>query len=268
MRFLFPFLFVCLVARSARADVVVLRSGVRYSNVKAVPMANSHRVQFPNGRVQTINNFEIQSVRPGPVTWSAPVHAGDHRSEVVTTRPVVPPRVVPPAQVSEQKPAPAPAARDELSPVRKSALLPGWGQYAQKRPGASVLFALGTLLTFQNYWTIRQKHAAAERDYNDPIPVGLVAAQTLTGSLGVLQAFTINIAYLSNKERVVFERQNQGNLMFGALVSIWLWNVFDVIYHSPHWHEQGRLPGAGSEAPDFRLTIGADAFKVSLSFVL
>lgn len=147
-------------------------------------------------------------------------------------------------------------------------LLPGWGQYAQKRRGAAALFALGAIVTLQNYWTARQAHAAAESDYNDPVPVGLVAAQTLTGSLSILQAFTINIAYLSGKENVVFKRQNEGNLMLGALVSIWFWNVLDVIFHSDHWKKDGQLLGGHSDTPDFRLTVQKDGFSVGLSFTL
>ena len=158
--------------------------------------------------------------------------------------------------------------RYDLSPVLKSAILPGWGQFAQERTGAAALFALGVFFTFQNYWTVRQAHAAAERDYNDPVPVGLVAAQALVAPLGIGQAFAINFGYLSNKESSVLDRQREGNMMLGAVLSIWFWNILDVIFHSDHWKKDGRLLGGYNEAIDFRLIVQKDAVSIGMSFSL
>ena len=237
------------------ADTVELRSGTTYTNVKAVPVGNAHRVQFPNGRVRNIPNAAIRSVRPAPVNWPGPA-------------PVQPPPGARVAVIESRPPARQESFPFDLSPLAKSAILPGWGQYAQNRRVSGVLFQLGTACAFQYYWSIREKHAAAVRRYNDPVLVGVVAAQTATGSLTILEAAAVNLTYLAREEREVFRLQDAGNQAFGLLFAVWTWNLLDVIFHSSVWKQEGRILATPTVMPEWGIGITNEAVSVSIRLPL
>lgn len=244
-----------IVPGMLRADTIVLRSGIRYADVKVQPVGESHRVFFEDGRVHLISNSDIRSVRRGPTTWTTvrSVDVPKPQEIVPAPEPVKPPPV--------REPAPL------LSPLLKSIVAPGWGQYAQGRPLAAALYSSLTLLTFQRYWTYRQQHAAAERDYNDPMPVGLVAAQSTTGVLTVGQASLMNIAYLGQKERKVYAIQRQGNNMFLLLSAVWVWNILDIGRGGVPWERDWsrvRNPGV----PDFAIYFRRDSIEFGARFGL
>lgn len=240
-----------------RADDVVLRSGVRFRDVKTEPSGHSHRILFRDGRVQVVPNAQIRSLRPAPTTWTKavpPEPQHEPAAKPVEPVPVAPVEPDPPATdipaVPETNTAPEngpiPDSRPELpakngipwTPVLKSAILPGWGQYSLGREQTGALYAATSLFILQRYWTYRQRHATAEAEYNDPVPVGAVASQTLTGGVSLLDAAATNLIYLSDKERKVHSLEKQGNSMVLAFTLIWGWNMLDILYTGSPWSRE------------------------------
>lgn len=234
-----------------RADDVVLRSGMSYRDVKTEARGELHRIVFQDGRVLTVPNAWIRSLRPAPVTWTTPARKltiplpPERAKPARTTRVPLPPKREPP------RPAPAPEGNppDERrplarsgrpgpipwTPVLKSAVLPGWGQQSTGRPAAGALFAASSIYVLQRYWSVRQQHATAEAAYNDPLPVSAVASQTLTGALPLVNAAAINLVYLSEKEQRVRLLEKQGNSMVLAFSLLWGWNMLDILHETGLW---------------------------------
>lgn len=231
------------------ADVVILRSGLHYSDVRVQPFAESHRILFSSGRVLIIPNSEIRSVRPGPTTWNQPAQAiGSAKS-----RSVEPIHSITPSVEQGDSTEKVRLSEYRWKPIIKSAVFPGWGQYAEGREGAGSLYTISTVLALQQYWTLRQKHEEAERDYNDPRPVAAVVVQAWAGSLSILDAAAINIAYLSQKERQVHNLQEQGNNMASVLMLIWGWNMLDIVSGKALWWSRGSGPTSGKPALNFQI---------------
>ncbi|MCE9597368.1 MAG: hypothetical protein K8S54_05310 [Spirochaetia bacterium] len=210
-------LALCVFSVNLHADTVVLKSGVRYNDVKAEPIAQFHRIRFSDGRVEVLPNSIIRSVRPGATSWSQ------------VYIPVVPQKIPDPVVPRPEIPLnPVKVPAFVLTPTMKSVVFPGWGQYAEQRRITGAVYAAAGVLALERYWYFRQKHAAAERQYNDPIPVGIVASQSLTGSLSLVDAALINFVYLAGQEKKVYKLQNQGNSMIMAYGLVWAWNLFDI----------------------------------------
>jgi hypothetical protein len=68
--------------------------------------------------------------------------------------------------------------------------------------------------------------------------VGAIVSQSLSGNLTLEQAAITNLAYLAEKERRVFQLQNEGNNILLLLGLLWGWNMFDVIYGGQPWEKQ------------------------------
>lgn len=245
------------------ADSITLKSGVHYNDVKTRPSAGKHTVYFRDGRVLVISNSEIRSVRPNPTTWQKAV------------RPVPEPKVeiahpslhaiMAAGVASRSLPLPNAAdnATDKWGPVLRSAVLPGWGQYSSDRPKAGILYASGIALLFQQYWVVRNQHAAAERAYNDPLPVGAVALQSLTGGIGLGEAAAINLTYLAIKERDVFRLQKRGNNLVLLMGLAWSWNMLDIVYGGVPW-EADWFGKKDRNAAVWRLQLNRDSFEFSV----
>jgi len=254
-------LWLVIATDIVHADRVALKSGMVYHDVKAEPTGNAHRISFSNGLIKFIPNSQIRSVRPGPLTWPFP-----YRPPVQKPLPDKKPentQVNTPESQTRKRPDETLKPSDttleqtlhpgkEWGPVLKSAILPGWGQYSigEKRSGA--LFATSSLFVFYRYYALRQQHASAEADYNDPVPVALIASQSQTGAFTVLDVTAMNLAYLSAKERRVYRLQNEGNAMLGLFTFLWSWNMLDIGCRGPLMErcrrpfsrtgEQGRIP--------------------------
>jgi len=263
--FIAGMLWLALPTDFALADRVALKSGMVYHDVKAEPTGNAHRISFSNGMIKFIPNSQIRSVRPGPLTWQfpyrppvqKPLPVADKKAE---NTPVDTPEKPTRKRPDElRKPTEATAEQNwhpgkDWGPVLKSAILPGWGQYSigEKRNGA--LFAASSLIVFYRYWALRQQHAAAEADYNDPVPVAAIAAQSQTGAFSVLDVTAMNLFYLSEKERRVYRLQNEGNAMLGLFTFLWGWNMLDISCRGPLMERCRRLfsrTGEQSRLPDF-----------------
>ncbi len=217
---------VLVASMAIRADVVTLRSGVKFTDVKAKPSATSHRLYFIDGSTIIISNSQIVSVRPGPTSWTEAVMIEPIRAEAFG-HPDISPR-------ESREIAEVPRAR-AWGPVLKSAVLPGWGQISEGRTVSGANYAVAALLLVHRYWTIRQDHARAEAEYNDPTLTGAVAAQTLTGRVSVTEAAAVNLTYLSAKERQVYRLEKQGNLSLFLLGSLWAWNMLDILSGGAPW---------------------------------
>ena len=273
-----------LLPLGVHADVVTLKSGIRYYDVRARPRGNLHVVLFQDGRVRRVPNSAIRSLRPGPTTWSkakrasvprplGPVRVESEVPEVAALSRIprerfaldslpLRPRLYEPAG-AELRPA---QPSREWGPILKSALLPGWGQYATGRRWTGWAYAGTSLLFLERYWTVRRRHTAAEADYNDPLPVGAVAAQSLTGAIGVGEAAAINLAYLSGKERAVYRLQKRGNNMALLFGLSWVGNILDILHGGPPW-EKPWLTAAKAQptvAWDLRVSPGSFLFVVSM----
>ncbi len=246
------------------ADVVILRSGIRYTDVKAEPSADSHRIRFQDGRIQIVPNSEIRSVRPAVTTWSQP-HIIEMPNIVTNPVPVV--SEAPTVQSPDAGRHGLPSTGRPMIPILKSTIFPGWGQLAEGRNIAGTVYASATLIALQRYWTFRQEHAAAQRDYNNPIPVGLVASQTITGSLGVAEAAAINFMYLSRKESEVYRLQEKGNTILMVLPILWIWNLLDIAYGGVPW-EKRWFGSSRDSAPVISLNFRRDAILAVVSFSL
>lgn len=242
------------LAGGLEADTVILRSGLRYADVRAQPVGESHRILFYDGSVKIVLNSEIRSVKRGPTSWA-------------TIQPppqeIVPPRIEPAPPV-----VPRPQSPWTFTPAMKSMLLPGWGQYAQGRPLAGAIYASLALATFSRYWIYRQRHSAAEADYNDPLPVGLVAAQSTTGALTIGQAALFNTAYLAQKETKVYQIQRQGNNTLMLLSFIWLWNMLDIGRGGVPWEKQWTGVQQQNRAPEFTVSLGRGSVGFAARFSL
>ncbi|MBL8020165.1 MAG: hypothetical protein JNM27_10915 [Leptospirales bacterium] len=226
---LYFLLSVSFTSFRLEADVVVLRSGVRYPDVKAQPFGTAHRVVFSDGRVEWIPNSMIRSVRPAPTSWNQIQPVEPQKV------PVDPPRTEPtPPQREVVKPVVVPTGF-RLTPAMKSVIFPGWGQLDEGRRGTGIAFAAAGAIALQQYWTYRQRHAAAERDYNDPVPVGAIASQSLSGSISVTNVAVINFLYLASKEKTVYKLQNRGNTMIGLYGLIWAVNLMDIRQGGMPW---------------------------------
>lgn len=282
---LVPALIVVLGPASLPADTVVLRSGIRYYDVKTRPVGESHRIAFQNGRVVIAKNSTIRSIRPQATSWRRPTTArkASRRAETkkapagsaelpaekkmgLAVRSIRPdPDFV--VRVPRPPPVPTKPTR-EWGPVIKSVLLPGWGQIAVERKVPGFVYAGLSLFVFREYWTLRQEHAAAEAQYNDPVPVGGVAALALTGSLSLTQAAAINLAYLSQQERRVFELQTRGNNALLALGLVWGWNVLDILFGGPPWETTWFASQAVRSGPIYALQPRHDGLGVAVRFFL
>jgi len=244
---------------------VVLRSGITYADVKAEPAGQSHRIHFRDGSLQVLPNSLIRSVRPGPTTWTHPVTPIEPPKTVIQPSVRTPELPTKPLQRTDR---PVVAEGSKWGPIVKSAILPGWGQYSQGREVPGALYAIGSVLAFQNYWMYRQKHAAAQREYNDPVPVGAVATQTLTGSVTLSQAAGINLFYLSGIESRVYRLQSQGNAMVVIFGLIWGWNMLDAVYGGMPWEKRWFRSTASGHISGFNLNLQKKAIVASLSFAL
>lgn len=209
---------------SLGADTVTLRSGIVFYDVKTRPAATSHHVYFIDGGIITLANSLISSVRPGPTTWTEPVFLALKK----------PPRTIKAREATETIPLPRQRSVP-WTPILKSTILPGWGQFSEGRKISGSLYAAGAVFLFSRYWTIRQAHSRAEAEYNDPAFTGAVASQTLTGSMSIGQAAMINLTYLSGKEREVYRLEKQGNLTAFLLGSLWAWNLLDIVTEGAPW---------------------------------
>jgi hypothetical protein len=265
-------LAACLLATPTFADIVILRSGVQYTDVKARPTGSAHTLYFRDGSVRRIPNSQIQSVRPMPTTWSRPANSE--------------PIPAPQSDLKRQPELPAPSATEagsrensilsedatsafELTPIYKSAILPGWGQYSEGRVASGAAYSLGSLFLWQRYWSLRQRHSVAEADYNDPWPTAAVAAQTLNGNLGVFEAVGINLLYLAQKEAAVFKLETEVNNTVFAISLLWAWNMLDIVFGGLPW-ERNWFSQQEAAAPlaSWHIQLGADAAKFLVVFQL
>ncbi|MBI3395065.1 MAG: hypothetical protein HY042_04455 [Spirochaetia bacterium] len=247
----------------AAADVVVLRGGARYDDVKTQPSGESHRILFKDGHINVVPNSQIKSLRRAPTTWTEPV-----RPEVEQPKKPVEPQTDPRDETPRIEPVVKPAEPTRnWGPVFKSALLPGWGQYDEGRSTSAAVYAATYLFAVQRYWTLRNAHAVAQADYNDPLPVGSVAGQTLNGSLTVAQAAVINFAYLSNIERRVHRLQKQGNEMVLIISVAWGWNMLDILRGGTPWERQW-FGGDRGLLPILRIQMQRDSIAASMSLPL
>ncbi len=228
---LLSIIFLSFFSSSLKADTVILRSGTTYTNVITEPFSGSHKIQFSNGSILILSNSKIRSLRPGPIKWgqSLPTVKKLEPQPMESPSPHPAPPVVLPEEQEEPEIGLLQPKGYRWGPLLKSSILPGWGQYSEGRKWSGFLFAASSMIALQKYWTLRQKHAAAESDYNDPIPVGLVSAQAWTGSISIMEAAAINLTYLSQKESLVNRLQKQGNTMVGVLTIIWGWSIFDIV---------------------------------------
>jgi len=242
-------------AATLRADIVILRSGTRYADVKAQPIGESHRILFPDGGVFVISNSAIRSLKRAPTSWITVQPPAPQRTIPIRVEPIAPP-------ARPREPAQA------LSPALKSMILPGWGQHSEGRPLAGLVYSSLSLITFQRYWTYRQQHAAAENDYNDPLPVGIVAAQTATGTLSLAQAALVNAAYLGQKERKVYRIQQQGNNALLVLSAIWFWNILDIGRGGVPWEKRWTGAHRSRGVPEFGFTFRRDSLGIAARFTL
>ncbi len=219
-----------------RADTVELRSGVIFADVKAEPLGKSHRIRFGSGRVRMVANSAIHSVRPSPVRWNHPLVVR------LVTQMVSPPGqpTVPPENPSSES---STKIGINWGPILKSAILPGWGQYSVGRKWTGALYSTLTIYALERYWELRQKHATAQDEYNDPIPVSMVSYQAMIGAITIPQAGAINLAYLSQKEREVNKLETEGNNMVALLAFVWGWNMVDIAFGKSIWEKV--FPGSG-----------------------
>lgn len=263
---LYFLLSLSLTSIRLEADVVVLRSGVRYPDVKAQPFGTAHRVVFVDGRVEWIPNSMIRSVRPGPTSWNQTQPVEPQKI------PVDPPKTDPtPPQREVVKPAVVVAPTGfRLTPAMKSVIFPGWGQLDQGRSRTGIAFAAAGAIALQQYWSYRQKHAAAERDYNDPVPVSAIASQSLSGSMSVTNVAVINFLYLASKERTVYKLQNRGNTMIGLYGLIWAVNLMDIRQGGMPWEVRWLGLRKGTEQPRVQpiFYMQKDAFTAMLRITL
>ena len=246
-------LCVCLVcAASARslADTVVLRSGVQLRNVKTSPIGEMHLIEFEDGTIEKIPNSRIRSLRRAATTWTRNQVKEPEAPKVVTPEPSLP------------------ASRRSLAPILKSAVLPGWGQISEDRVKTGMAYGAASILVFQRYWTYRQRHAAAQRDYNDPVPVGLVASQSVSGSLTLPQAAAINLAYLSQKEKQVYSLQRKGNNMLALLPAVWAWNMLDIVHGGVPWEKRWLGSAPREQVPVLCISSGPGSITAAVRYYL
>ncbi|MBX7057201.1 MAG: hypothetical protein K1X75_04000 [Leptospirales bacterium] len=215
--------------RGLRADTVVLRSGEELLNVRVRPSGAAHTIYFPDGSRRRIANAQIRSIRSLPTSWEQSAQ----RPPAAAIQPA--PAVTAPAGPLEPALQEMPATGRNLTPIIQSAIWPGWGQYSEGRELHAAVYAIGAGFLLERYWRLRQRHSAAEADYNDPAPTGAVAFQTLNGRLSILQAATINVLYLASKERTVFALEKETNNTAIALSLLWAWNLVDIVFGGPPW---------------------------------
>ncbi len=261
------------VALSLRADTIVLTSGVRYTDVKARPSGQSHVVSFRDGRVLRVPNRSIRSLRPGATTWTRPQVAVRKRADTGTAAAKTNPkreatqrrRATRLVRITRGDPRTIVPGRP-WGPLVKSAILPGWGQYSLERRLVGTIFAGAAVSAFAEYWSVRTRHANAERRYNDPTVVGLVSAQTLTGTLSLGQAAMLNLGYLGAIERRVIALERRGNLVAALLGIVWGWNMLDIYYGGPPWERPWFGRSVDSRKRTWSLSLERD--RVSLGIQL
>jgi len=185
---------------SLRADIVVLKNGTTYANVRAFPAGGVHRIMFQNGQAVVVPNAQIAKVRIAPVYWPPP-------------KPVE----KPPEKVEKPVEKPATLA---LGPVLKSTILPGWGQASLGHYGRGAFFLGITGATAAQYWTYRGLHAEAQAAYSEQATPAFLSLQ---GNQGYLMFAGI----LQQEKKVLLQREYQTNTMAAILGILWGWNIVD-----------------------------------------
>lgn len=236
-----------LGTESLLADEIYLKSGKRYVNVKIRPRGNRHVIYFRNGRVLSVANSTIRGLKLRPTSWKKvrrPVPKKKRRPLRRTAYRIKNMRGDPRARLRRP---PAPQGW-RLSPTWKSTLVPGWGQYSRGARWQGAVFFSGALFLFGRYVQYRQAHTAAEADYNDPAPTGILSA---IGSLGIAERASGIFLYLQERERVALRLEDRTNRSFYLLSAVWAWNIWDIR------SRVARAPqGSGFSPPSVSLHVG------------
>ncbi|MCB1173617.1 MAG: hypothetical protein KDK39_08635 [Leptospiraceae bacterium] len=202
-----------MMGNTLKADTVTLKNGKTYTNVKAFPSGNVHRIQLPSRRFIVVPNAQIAKVRIKPVKWP--------RKKVIQ-RPIKKPVVKygPPAR--EEKPMENIEQDQGLSPAWKSVLIPGWGQYAMQHKWRGATWLGAYLVALNLYWQKRQLHAAAQEEYSEQVTPALLSSQGINGYilfLGILEA----------EKATLLKREHETNNMVTLLSVVWGLNVIDAL---------------------------------------
>ena len=110
-----------------------------------------------------------------------------------------------------------------LSPLVRSMILPGWGQYSTGHEWRGGLFFTAAVLSTGYYWNYRQEMRAAEARYNDMTVTGSLAL-AMPGASGIAASYL----YLDGIKQESYALAQKGNNSLGALGLVWLWNVVDI----------------------------------------
>ena len=255
MRIRFYFIsavFITLFAAlptSIRSDVVHLKNGRSFHNVKTLNQGDSLFLVFAAGRVKRLRPGEIKKVVVKPVRWKKSVSRA--RLERLIREAVR--RETEDMKKSvrkEMKKTAAQAARTETNRLRRldeqkrallqkrereksrrrwnaffrSAILPGWGQYYRGDTVQGLGYLAGSLFFLTRHRGLRRAHAKTQREYSDAVPPLL--GVTAFGP----RASYLNYAYLRDRRRVLLLKERAANRVLGLLGAVYALNLLDAAF--------------------------------------
>ena len=252
-----PLLGLALAVGAANplgADIVVLKDGSSLRNVVTVPTENGTLVVMRSGQVRKYTAHEVLRVRIGPVAWPPGLNRA-HVDKIVEKRVAEFLSKEKARQPTEEvrgpvRPSGRRAPGSNQQSILRSAVLPGWGQWAGGRTGRGLAFfgaALGSTLGFLYF---RGERNAAEADFRAAVEIG--SAANALGSLALPLSFVAFQAGQQAEARVKSSAGRADASLF-LLAVAYGWNLLDAGYLNLNWWP----PAAGREAGSMgRLWIG------------
>ena len=225
-----------LLACELGADTLLLRNGKRYTNVRTRPGGDSHLVYFSNGGKTRVKNLDIRFLRISSVNWSG--------AAIITPEPRQKKRRIDRLNqdpdtpgVYGEEPLPFTPALEQpfwMSPIMRSALAPGWGQYYVGHKESGVMFISASALLLGLIYQSTTEHNALEAQYNDPLPPTLILLGATSLPNVPLEGLALSYVYLRTIESRVNQKRIESNNYQMALGLFWLVGLLDIWRHPDH----------------------------------
>ena len=232
--FLFALFWICASFNPLLADEIVLMSGKKIQNVRLFFAGKNVFVVDRTGEIKRISMDEVDSTEIKEVPdWNQPTQEIQSKISQYESRL---------REVEEKE-------ERRTSALRRSALVPGWGQVFSEKPLRGYSVMAGSAILMGNYLLARNTHASLQSEFDDRMIPALLATTGVPG-------FGVSYLRFVDLQGRMEQKEKIGNRALGLLGILWVFGLYDT-YSLYNKNEPVFLSGPSDVY--YRLSFGADS---------